>query len=353
MSSNDIETLRQIGDWDGQGVLVRHDPPTGTWIFVCLHDTTLGRATGGTRMKVYPRLADAVLDGQRLAAGMTHKWAGLGMPYGGGKAVLAIPEPLEEGARNGLLERYGRLLHSLRGAFATGPDLGTSARDLGHIAQHTEWVLGIAPDGTSIDPGPYTALGVRVAIDAAVGHLDDRTGVAGTRVLIQGLGGVGGPLARSLAEDGATLLLSDLDAERLRTFATELGAEAIEPAAVTATACDVYAPCAVGATVTAETIGALGCRAVVGSANNQLGEAADADRLADRDILYVPDYIANAGGAMAFALMRDGLHDRDALKAKVATIGPTVTTLLDEARSAAITPAEASRRQVARRLRGS
>ena len=149
--------------WDGNGVVVRHDRPTGTWIFIALHDDTLGPAAGGTRMKVYPELADGLLDAMRLAEGMTYKFAGVGLARGGGKAVLAIPRPLEGEEREGLLERYGVLVESLRDAFSTGPDLGAGPDAMTVVARKTRYVFGVDPaTGRSVDPGPFTAHGVLV-----------------------------------------------------------------------------------------------------------------------------------------------------------------------------------------------
>jgi len=163
------DVLSLIKDWDGNAVVTRHDRETGAWIFIALHDSTLGRPTGGTRLKVYPELADALRDAQRLARGMTYKWATLGMELGGGKAVIAPPAPLEDGAREGLLLRYGDLVESLAGAFATGADLGTGPEAMAVIARRSRYVLGIDySDLSSTDPGPFTALGVFCGIQAAL-----------------------------------------------------------------------------------------------------------------------------------------------------------------------------------------
>jgi leucine dehydrogenase len=341
-----------IENWDGQGVVVRHDRPTGTWIFIALHDLTLGPAIGGSRMKVYPDLADALLDAMRLAEGMTAKWAGIGVARGGGKAVLAIPRPLVADEREGLLLRYAELIESLGGAFGTGADLGTGPADMAVLARKTRFVFGVdRKTGLATDPGPFTARGVFAGISAALAHVFGSAEAAGRSVLVEGLGGVGSPLCRSLAAAGTRLLVADLDHEKARLVAHELGAEAVALAEVPDTACDVYAPCAVGATLNEETVPRLRCRIVAGSANNQLRGDDDALRLHDRGIVYVPDYIVNAGGAIALVELADE-KDRDAIFEKVEEIGPSVTSLLQEAAENGESPLAAARRRVERILAG-
>ncbi len=340
-----IEEL--IRDWDGRGVVCRHDRETGTWIFICLHDDTLGPFTGGTRMTSYPSLAAALEDGMRLAAGMTRKWAALGMPYGGGKAVLAVPGPLAGEAREGLLRRYGRLVESLGGRFRTGEDLGTTPDDMRILAQETEFVHGFDREtGEKLDPSPFTARGVWSAIVAACDELFGSPDLAGRSVLVEGVGNVGWRLAELLRSSGATLLASDIDGERSRQAAAELGATLVAPERVADTPCDVYAPCAIGATVNRDTIPRLACRLVAGSANNQLAEPADADRLVERGIAYLPDYVVNGGGAMSFGLMSRGERDPEAIFRQVETIGDTVRELLREAAARGESPVAAADRRV-------
>jgi len=340
--------------WHGDGVVVRHDRPTGTWILIALHDHTMGPAAGGTRMKVYPELADALLDVLRLAEGMTNKFAAVGLARGGAKAVLAVPRTLDAAEREGLLERYGELVESLRGSFFTGPDLGAGPDAMDVIARRTRNVFGLDPaGGDALDPGPFTARGVQAAMHAALDHVFGSPDPAGRSVLIAGLGDVGDPLARGLADAGARLLLSDLDGAKAERLAGELGAKTetrvIPLDAVPDTPCYVYAPCAVGATVNAETIPRFQCRVVAGSANNQLREDADATRLHERGIVYVPDYIGNAGGAIAFLLLHEGA-DRATVDERVAGIEDSVATILREAAEQSESPLAAARRRVEKML---
>jgi len=337
--------------WDGDGVVVRYDVPTNTWIFIALHSSSLGRPTGGTRLRVYGGLRDAVRDAMRLAEGMTYKWAGLGMKFGGGKAVLAISRPLAPEERRGLMWRYGELLESLAGAFYTGADLGTGSDDMSHVAQRTRYILGVDPiSGLARDPGPYTANGVLAGIRSALHFTDGEPGIEGRRIVIQGLGRVGGPLARALAAEGARLLLCDIDEEKASTLASELQAETLAADRVYTEPCDVFVPCAIGGVLRPATIANLGSRIIAGAANNQLLDEDDAERLQKWGILYVPDYIVNAGGAMAFSLMKDGIVEESALNDRVAAIGSVVAEILEEAKQLGATPLQAAKRRVDLRL---
>lgn len=346
-----------VREWDGLGVVLRFDPPSGSWIFIALHDDTLGRPTGGTRMATYPTPADGLRDAMRLAAGMTDKWAVAGVSFGGGKAVLAVPGPLAGEDRRGLLGRYGALVESLHGAFSTGEDLGTTPDDMAEIGRATRYVMGgHGADGHPADPGPFTSHGVACALRAVLQRLDGDDDPAGRRVLIQGVGDVGAPLARELAAAGAQLLLSDVDGERARRLAAELdgdgtAARTVDADAVYDVPCDVFAPCAVGAVLSPGTVPRLRCRAVVGSANNQLASDDDAERLHRRGILYAPDYVANAGGAIAFAhLAKDRHAGSDELMRRVEVIRPMLEEILAEAAERDESPLAASRRRVRRIL---
>ena len=341
----------RIRAWDGQGVVVRYDRATDSWIFISMHDDTLGPFTGGTRMKSYASLGEALEDGQRLAAGMTAKWAVLGMPYGGGKAVLAVPGRLEGAAREGLLRRYGRLVASLGGRFRTGEDMGTTPDDMYVLAEETEFVHGFDREtGEKMDPSPYTARGVWSGILAGCAEVFGSDDMSGRTVLIEGLGNVGWRLGELLRESGAGLIVADIDGDRCRRAVEELGATAVEPAQVPSTPCDVYAPSAIGATVNKETIPVLGCRLIAGSANNQLAEPEDAARLVERGIVYVPDYVINGGGAMSFGLMSSGEKDPEVLRHQVESIGDTVGELLIEAAERGESPVVAANRRVERVL---
>ncbi len=333
---------RLMADWDGFAVVSRFEHAYNAWFFIAFHDLALGPAMGGTRMKVYDHPEEGLRDAMRLAEGMTWKWAVIGLDLGGGKGVIALSRPVVGPEQRDLLERYGRLVASLRGAFATGQDLGTGPEEMRIVADTAGgFVHGVSADGTMVDPGPFTARGVVAGIRAAVKHRFGADDLSGRSVLIQGVGDVGRPLATILAADGAKLLLSDLDPSRIEPVAASLGAAVVPPDQVYRTRCDVYAPCAIGATINSITIPELACAIVAGSANNQLAEPADAEQLRERGILYVPDYVINAGGAIAFGM---GLSDEAAILARVDRIGETVAAVLSEASANGGSPLDAARR---------
>lgn len=349
MSEGAVRSIDQlIEGWGGEAVITRFDRQTETWIFIALHDTTLGPAVGGCRMKTYPAPHHGLRDAMRLAEGMTYKWAGIGFPFGGGKSVLAIPRPLTGDERVGLLRRFGKLVEALRGTYMAGEDLGTTPADMAIVAEETSHVH--ARPGELLDPGPYTALGVFAGLEAAVTALDVNGGrIDGLRVLVQGVGDVGQPLARLLAERGAVLLLCDVNGERAAALASELGGSVVDPADAYVTDCDVYAPCAVGGTLNPGTVEDLRCAIVAGSANNQLDSPRVADRLAQRGIAYVPDYIVNAGGATALPLVAAGASE-ERIRERVLRVGDIVRDILGNAAQSGVTPAAAADERVRRTL---
>lgn len=285
--------------WDGEEVVVRFDAPTGAWMFVAVHSTVLGPAAGGTRMRSYPSPEDALLDGLRLSSAMTSKMAMASMPFGGGKAVLAVPEFPTGDARRELLLRYGDLVESLHGTYRTACDMNTSSADMDVIAERCSSVFGRTEKaGGSGTSAPATAVGVFHGLRATVAHAFGSDDLNGRTISVQGVGAVGGPLANQLAEAGARLVLADVDEPRAKELANELDAEIVSAEDVIGVECDVFAPCATGAVLSRATIPQLRCRAVAGAANNQLAEPEDAERLAERGIAYAPDYVVSAGGVI-------------------------------------------------------
>jgi leucine dehydrogenase len=337
--------------WDGEEVAVRFDAPTGTWMFVCVHSTVLGPAAGGTRMKVYPEPQDALRDGLRLSSAMTSKMAMAGVPLGGGKAVLAVPEIPNGAARRELLLRYGDLVESLHGTYRTACDMNTGPADMDVIGEHTSSVFGRSEEaGGSGTSAPDTAVGVFHGLRAAVAHAfgDDR--LTGRTVAVQGVGAVGTPLSRALAEEGARLVLTDVDEVRAKELAAELGADAVGPEEIVDVECDVFLPCASGGVLSATTIPRLRCRVVAGAANNQLAEPEDADRLAERGILYAPDYVVNVGGVIhlvGFELLGE---DRSQVDRRLRAIADTLGEVFRTADEHGISTGAAADLIVRRRL---
>ena len=338
----DFEGL--LASWDGEHTVVRFDPESGAWMFVCLHSTARGPAGGGTRMRVYPTPADGLADAMRLSGAMTRKMAAAGMPRGGGKAVLAVPELPTGEPRKRLLRRYGELVASLGGSYRTAGDMNISPEDLDVVAETCPWVYGTT--GRGGNSGRGTARGGLHAILATVEHLFGSPDLADRSVLVQGAGAVGAVLARELTEAGARVRVSDVDAAR----ASATGCETVSPESVFETEVDVYSPCAIGGTLSSESIPRLACRAVAGCANNQLAEPEDARRLQERGILYAPDYVVNAGGIIQLIGLEDEGWNEAQLEERLAGIGDTLRTLFAEAETSGITPAEAAERLVERRL---
>jgi leucine dehydrogenase len=338
------ELLRQ---WDGEEVVVRFDREAGTWVFVCVHSTTLGPAMGGTRLGVYPSPADALQDGLRLAAGMTRKLAVAGLPCGGGKAVLAVPEVPAGDARSALFERFGDLIDALGGTYVTGPDVNTGEPDMDVIGSRTPHVFCRSEaNGGSGDASVHTALGTFHGIRAALRHVDGSDDLTGRKVLVQGAGHVGGKLVRLLLDAGAVVLVGDVDEERARAT----GAEPVPADGALQLDCDVYAPCALGATLNAGSIPELRCRIVAGAANNQLATPEDGERLRERGILYAPDFVINAGGAMhGIGLEQLGWDDAE-LERQVEGIGDTLAQIFERAGREGVTTDAVAEQVAAERL---
>jgi leucine dehydrogenase len=339
--------------WDGQQVAVRFDRRTRTWMFVCVHDTTLGPGMGGTRMKAYPTPHEALADGLRLSAAMTVKQAAADLPFGGGKAVLAVPEVPPPGSpeRAEILRRYAALVDSLHGTYVTAADMNTGQADMDVIGEITDHVLGRSPErGGAGDPAVGTAIGVFHAIRATCRRVFGTDELAGRRVLIQGVGAVGGRLADHLHEAGASLVVADLDDARAAAVAERTGATVIDDEAVIGTACDVFAPCATGGVLSEVSAPKLACAAVAGAANNQLATPEDADRLAAADILYAPDYVVNSGGVIWLAGYETLGWDEARMQARLARIGAVLSDVFAAADRAGITPAAAADRLAADRI---
>src|SRR4051794_5431888 len=337
-----------LRDWDGEEAVIRYDAESGAWMFVCVHSTVLGPAGGGTRMRVYAEPADGLADAMRLSGAMTRKMAVAGMPRGGGKAVLAVPELPSGEPRRRLLLRYGRLVASLGGTYSTAGDMNITPEDLDVVAETCPYVFGSNTHGGNSGYG--TARGVLHGIAASVEHVFGDRDLDGRSVLVQGVGSVGHDLSRYLAEGGARVLVADVDAAAAERVAAEVGGEIVPAVDALTTECDVYAPCAIGGTLNAETIPALRCRIVAGSANNQLAMPEDAERLHAAAILYAPDYVVNAGGVLQLIGTEELALGPDELEQSYARIGETLKGIFHDADATGVTPAVAAERLAAERI---
>jgi leucine dehydrogenase len=343
----------RLRDWDGEEVALRFDGPTGAWMIVAVHDTILGPAMGGTRMKVYVSPDEALADGLRLAQAMTLKQAAAGLPFGGGKAVLAVEDIPAAGSaeRRGLMLRYGTLVDALGGTYVTAADMNTGPDDLDVVAERTPHVLGCSSaQGGAGSSAPDTAIGVFHGIRASVARAFGAADLEASRILVQGVGAVGAPLARLLRDAGASLILTDTRAGVAEGLAAELGASTVAPHDAAATPCDVISPCATGRVLSAPSIARLRCRIVAGAANNQLVEPADAARLAEAGILYAPDFVVNAGGVLHLAGYERLGWDGATMAARLAGIGDTLVQVFADAERDGITTADAAERMALARI---
>ncbi|MBX9727381.1 MAG: amino acid dehydrogenase, partial [Sphingopyxis sp.] len=273
---------------DHEGVHLFRDAAAGLTAVIAVHSTHLGPAAGGARFWAYADRQEAVTDALRLSRGMSYKNAMAGLPMGGGKAVIIADNP--DAKTPELLAAFGRAIDSLGGRYVTAEDVGMSDADMVAIARETRHVSGlpVAKGEAGGDPGPLTALGVYLGIRAAIRRGLGKNSAQGVHVAIQGVGSVGGGVARRLATDGARLTLADVNLARAKALADELGADLADSAAIMTVEADVLSPNALGAILTADSIAALKVPVVAGGANNQLATAADGQRIHDRGILYAP-----------------------------------------------------------------
>ena len=331
-------------------ILFARDGESGLKAIIAVHSTVLGPALGGTRFYPYQSEDDAFADAVRLSRAMTRKNAAAGLDFGGGKGVI-IGDPRTLKSER-LLRAYGRAIESLGGAYVTAEDVGTTIADMEMIARETSYVTGAAHDtGGSGDPSPTTARGLLAAMRGAARSLWGSPDLSGRHVAIQGVGKVGGAFARLLAAADVHLTIADVNEEAVGSLAHELGADVAAPGEVHATECDVFAPCALGGAINPETLPELRCAAVLGSANNQLASDDLAGDLAARDILYVPDFIVNAGGVVNLAEEVGRDYRRERANRRVDAIETTVIDLLARARQEGVTPLDEAVARADQRIR--
>ncbi|MES1974657.1 MAG: Glu/Leu/Phe/Val dehydrogenase dimerization domain-containing protein [Pseudomonadota bacterium] len=337
---------------DHEGVHLFTDPASGLQAVIAVHSTHLGPAAGGVRFWHYADSDRAITDALRLSRGMSFKNAMAGLPMGGGKGVV-LAANRGDAITVAQLEAFGRAVDSLGGRYVTAEDVGMSEASMKVIATMTRHVSGlpVAAGNAGGDPGPYTAMGVYLGVKAAAKRGLGVDGMKDVHVAIQGVGSVGGGLARLLARDGARLTLADVNADKAAALAAELGAGTAAADAILAIEADIVSPNALGAILTEESIAALRTTVVAGGANNQLATQAEGARLAARGILYAPDYVINAGGIINVGLEYLGLGDRAEVEDRIARIPERLIEVWDESdRSGA--PASDVADMIAKRLIG-
>lgn len=282
---------------DHEEVVFCHNKEVGLKAIIAIHNTALGPALGGTRMWPYANEEEALIDVLRLSRGMTYKAATAGLNLGGGKAVI-IGDPKTQKSE-ALFRAFGIFVNSLNGRYITAEDVGTTVKDMEYVFMETPWVTGIPKAfGGSGDPSPYTAHGVLCGIKAAAKFHLGATSLKGMRVTVQGLGNVGSNLVKFLVDEAAEVYVSDIDKEKVKQVSDKYNVKSLNPSEIVTYETDIFAPCALGAVVNDETIGKLKCKIIAGGANNQLAENRHGDILREKNILYAPDYVINAGGLM-------------------------------------------------------
>ncbi|HEU4978424.1 MAG TPA: Glu/Leu/Phe/Val dehydrogenase dimerization domain-containing protein [Solirubrobacteraceae bacterium] len=320
---------------------------------VAVHSTARGPSLGGCRMWHYEDNRAAQRDVLRLSRAMTYKAAVANLPLGGGKGVIALPqpEPPAGARRRDVLLDFADTVDALKGAYITAEDVGTSARDMTVIARATKHVSGLARSrGGSGDPSPSTALGVAAAIEAACERALGSASVKGRSVAVVGLGHVGLRLAALLARRGAELLVADIDGAK-RAEAARIGARWTTPESAMTAEVDVLAPCALGGVLHDGSVPALQCPVVAGAANNQLADETVAEQLAGRGILWAPDFVANAGGIINISVeLERGGYDPGRARERVQGIGDTIREIFDAASADRVTPLAAAMRLAAKRV---
>lgn len=334
----------------GHEQLILHaDKRVGLNAIISIHRSSQGPALGGVRFKTYSSEEEAIFDALKLSEGMTYKCAAAGLENGGAKAVLIANEGIRD--RRELFRAFGRIIDSLNGRFYTGEDLGTTPDDMAIISMETKYVSGLPLSmGGEGDPSPYTARGVFLATQAGLKEVYGSTSVKNKTVAIQGLGSVGFNLAKNFHENGAHLLVADVDDTKLRSALDSFDAEIIAPSQIYEVEADIFAPCALGSILDDESIAKLRCKLVAGAANNQLADFSHAQMLRERNILYLPDFVINSGGLLFLTHRMRGLTFDEAVK-EVENIYETATKVLEISKRYRISPLEAGHKLAETRLR--
>jgi len=343
-----LGVFEAIGDRNHEEIVFGNDPVSGLRSIIAIHSTTLGPALGGTRFYPYPSEDEALEDVLRLSQGMTRKAAAAGLDLGGGKAVI-IGDPRRDKSER-LWRAYGRVVDSLRGRYITAEDVGTDTMDMETIRRETRWVVGIPiEEGGSGDPSPATARGVVAATRAAAEFRWGSDDLSRKTVAILGVGKVGTYLAQRYTDLGARVIAADVSPPALERAVARFGVEPVGIDEILDVECDILAPCSLGSVFDEKTIPRLKCELIVGAANNQLTTEDDADRLAERDILYAPDFVANAGGLINVSEEIRG-YSPERAAARIDKVYHNMCHVLKAAKDKGITPNAAAVEWADRRI---
>ena len=341
--------IGQMGLHNHEQILFCNDNATGLRAIIAIHNTVLGPSLGGTRMWNYRNELEALNDVLRLSRGMTYKSSVAGLNLGGGKAVIiGDPRKIKNEA---LLRRFGKFVDSLGGKYITAEDVAMTSRDMETIHMETEYVSGLPENmGGSGDPSPVTAYGVYVSMKASAKEVWGNDSLAGKKVLVQGIGHVGEVLVEHLTKEGAKVFINEINEERLKLVAAAYKAEVVSADVMFDLDIDIYAPCALGATVNDNTLGRLKCKIICGAANNQLAdEKIHGEAVAKQGILYAPDYVVNAGGIINVYYELEG-YNRERAMAHAEKIYATTYNIFQMAKADGIPTYMAANRLAEQRI---
>lgn len=334
--------LGRMKDEGFEDVVFMSDPATELYGVIAIHDTTLGPGFGGTRIMPYKSEADALEDALRLAKAMTYKNAACGIDFGGGKAVLI--GDAKKVKTEAYLRSFARHINGLAGRYITGVDVGTDSDDMVVLLRETKYVVALPEAwGGCGDTTAATAFGLYGGLKTAAGMVFGDDGLGKRTVAIQGTGHIGTFLARRLAEDGATLYITDINQERAEALGRETGATVVEPDAIFSVPCDIFSPNALGGVMNDVVIPQLRCTVVAGAANNQLlDEARHSGMLMERNITFVPDFILSAGGVMNNSYQFTGYNKEKAYGEIGKRIPANVEKIIADSRTTGVTPLQAA-----------
>ncbi|QTD41740.1 branched-chain amino acid dehydrogenase [Sporosarcina sp. Te-1] len=316
-----MELFKYMEKYDYEQLVICQDEASGLKAIIAIHDTTLGPALGGTRMWTYASEEEAIEDALRLARGMTYKNAAAGLDLGGGKTVI-IGDPKKD-KNPELFRAFGRYIEGLNGRYITAEDVGTTEEDMDLIHLETDYVTGVSDAGSSGNPSPVTAFGVYKGMKAAAKEAFGSDSLEGKTVAVQGVGNVAYALCEYLHEEGAKLIVTDINKEAVQRAVDAFGAVAVDTNEIYSQDADIFAPCALGAVINDETIPQLKAKVIAGSANNQLKNTEHGDLIHEMGIVYAPDYVINSGGVINVADELAGYNRERALK-RVAGIYDTI-----------------------------
>ncbi|MCL2740731.1 MAG: leucine dehydrogenase [Oscillospiraceae bacterium] len=320
-----MQVLKSMSEYGHEQIVFAQDKSLGLRAIIAIHSTALGPALGGTRFFNYATDDDALFDVLRLSRGMTFKNAAAGLKLGGGKAVI-IGDPKALKSRE-FFHAYAGFINSLGGKYYTAEDVNIGAADVALMNEVTKFVTG-TPE-VSGNPSPFTARGVFLGIKAGAKVRFGADSLKGKVIAVQGLGSVGSRLCGHLHGDGARLKVSDIDKEAVDRMVSMYGAEPLGSDEVITAECDILSPCAMGAVIRPENVGKLRCSMVAGAANNIVLDAATGDELSSRGILYLPDYIINAGGVLNCGMeIVEGRYSEDSVNAQVDKIYDTALKIV-------------------------